>query len=345
MLIMAPFTLVDAPTVQVPLALRAPLCIDHAPRVFGSLAVHEGGHLVELVVSPFAPDTWGDLWRIELDVINSTGVLAEIASLLATHRINVLSAEASVFGLGEGGTISLIVELTNYVSTNDSSSRNRCQSLRVQLPDLQARIVATFIQDLVFADLHRPRIRIRRVHAHHHLFQAVLNNSVSRPEEIPVADGCLRLGRNSMDAIRTHVGRDDAGIRAMLLADSEDRVMRVLFAAETGQILHVRVLFRPDNGTFAEILRQIGKASFDIVRCVRQPGLPADQEELETASPADYATLDLTLRSTIDDPDMDHERLVNLIRAHLTGARELAHSSLFVLPVPAARPGMPVGRD
>jgi hypothetical protein len=335
---MAPFTLIDAPMVQVPLALRAPLCIDHAPRVFGSLAVYERGHLVELVVSPFSPGTWGDLWRIELDVINSTGVLAEIALLLAAHGINILSAEASVFGLGEGGTISLIVDLTNYVSSNDSSSRHRSHSPRVQLPDLQARIVATFIQDLVFADMHGPRIRIRRIHAHYHLFHAVVNEGVSRPEEIPVANGCLRLGRTCMDIIRKNVGRNDGGIRAMLLADSEDRVMRVLFAAEGGQILHVRVFFRPGNGTFAEILRQISKASFDIVRCLQQPGLPADQVELETASPADYATLDLTLRNTIDDPDMDQERLVNLIRIHLTGARELAHSSLFVASVPLVAP-------
>jgi hypothetical protein len=293
-----------------------------------------GRLIVELVSSPFPPHVWADLWSVELEVINATGVLAAIVSLLTSHNIGVLAAEASTVDLGDRGTISLLVELLGYESPNDGNSRHRMHAARVHLPDLQVRIATTFIHDLVFADGHSPRINIRRVHSHHVLHQNVLNGHVSSPEEIAITEGQMVLGTKLRANIDAHLDTTGQATRVMFLADSKDRLLRVLFCCCGGGVVNVRVCFRIADNALADVLNQIHKASFDIVRCARQPGLPKSHDELSTNAPSEYATLDLTLHSTIDDPSMDEERLLNLIRAQLTGARELAHCNVVVTAMP-----------
>src|SRR5262249_9336013 len=101
---------------------------------------------------------------------------------------------------------------------------------------------------------------------------------------------------------------------------------------------HVRIFFRTADDSLPDLLQLIHKAAFDIVRCIRYPGLPRVHDDLVTQAPSEYATLDLTLRSTIDDPSMDEERLLNLGRGQLTGARELAHCGVVVAAMPSLNP-------
>jgi hypothetical protein len=334
MLIMTPHLSVTGGAIDIPAAIRAPLYLDSAPHLYGSLATGSGSQIVELVASPFPPHVWSDLWSVELDVINTIGVLSEIVSLLTSHNIGVLAAEASVIDLGDRGTISLIVELLGYESPNDGNSRYRSQAARVHLPDLQARIATTFIHDLVFADGHSPRIHVRRVHSHHALHQNIVNAHIMSPEEIAISAGQMMLGTKLRASIDAHLNANGQATRVMFLADARDRVLRGLFSCCDRGIVNVRVFFRTADNSLADVLNLIHKASFDIVRCVRQPGLPRAHDDLATSAPSEYATIDLTLQSTIDDPSMDEERLLNLIRAQLTGARELAYSNVVVTAMP-----------
>lgn len=336
MLITSTSAVLKGPLLRIPPAIRAPLNLDTTTRVFGALATESSSHHVELIASPFPPSAWADLWRIEMDIINSTGILRDIVALVVAHGLQPMSVEASLLDAGDRGTISLLVDLNRYSSPNDSTTQHRSQLPRAHLPDLHARIAATFVQHLAFHDGQGPRLRIRRLHSHHRLHQYLQSNSISLPIEIPVSAKGMRLPTRLLRDIADNLPTTDGDIYATFLSDSKDRVMRVIFSRCNSNLLYIRVYCRNVDNAFSDVLSHINKSAFDIVRCVQRPGLDAPPEELLTNAPSEYITLDLAIRSKIDDSSMNDERLLNILRAQLCNARELANCNIHIVSAPVS---------
>lgn len=340
MLIHSSFTRVEGTSLRIPPSTHAPLNLGPRTRVFASLMLSPVAVLPELVLSPFPPEVWGDLWRLEMGAFNTQGLVARVLGLLARHRIRVLGAEASVLDRGDQGAVSLLVDCREYTSDNDSTSAERAQLPHATLPDLYATLASEFIQDLVFTDSASPRLRVRRVDSHHRCHQYLHANLLPQPCELPVEYGVLELPGFLLQPIHEGLKLSGEELRATILADSEDRVIRILFSSPVGSTLYVRVFFRNTRDAAPAVLARLSEAGFDIIRCHLRQGLVDPPEELRGATPTDYMTVDALIRSIIANPvkEVTEERLLAVIRNRFAGTQELISSNVVAQLIPPTEP-------
>lgn len=287
--------------------------------------------LSELIISPFPFTTWSDLWRIELDVLNRHGLLSQIIALLAKHRIETLSAEATILEDGNKGTLVLLADCSRYESRRDLDSSKRAPLSHPQLSDLHAFIATTFIKDLVFADDQTPRLRVRRVQALSRSHQALIGGTLPNHAEVVVRKGRIDLPEAILEQIQAPFGGDQVvEIRSTLLTDSKDRVMRALFSTPNRGVLGVRISLREVKGCEVPILlERLNLRNFDLVRCQLHLKAVVAQDPPAPQLPHDRVVLELTVRSTVVPPGPD-DKLFNLIQTDLSITEELADCDLVV---------------
>jgi hypothetical protein len=285
----------------------------------------------ELVISMIPPNIWGDVWRIEVDLVNSSGALARLVSLLESLNAHTVVAEAAVVDNGEKGTLSVIADLTQYSSPNDRASGDRVQSLRPALPDFQMRIGAEFVKDMYFHDGQNPRLRIRRIHSHYRLHQYLLDGTLTNPGELRIQQGKMQLPVLLRHEIGAQLGDGEGEVRADFLVDSKDRLIRILFS-RNGQI---HIYFRRYGNAAGTILTGLHEANFEIVRCRLVQGLLDPPPELQGANASEYSTLALMVRSTIEHPDLSEDRLIKIVTAQLASMPSLAGCNTVVTAMPS----------
>ncbi len=323
MLIQSSFSMVQGSVLHVPLWNRAPLNLSAGTRVFAAALLDDSPVLPEIVVTTFPPDIWGDLWRIELDVYQSPGLLAQVLGLLRDQRVHILAAESTALDAGHVHAISLLADCRDYASNGDLTTDARSQMQRPELRDLHAYLAATFIKDFVFANGETPRLRVRRLYSYYRCRERLRSGELGSTVDLVINNGELFLPDAIMEPVRDSLGAPADPIRAMILTDSKDRIMRVLFSLPNTGVIHIRVFFRYAVHVPALILSIIDQASFDIIRSQLRQGLFRPPSNLRPAISTEYATLDLLLKNLYAESTASDQDLLAVIRSRLTTTQEL----------------------
>jgi hypothetical protein len=116
----------------------------------------------------------------------------------------------------------------------------------------------------------------------------------------------------------------------MILSDSKDRIMRVLFSTPNRGIVHIRIHFIYEPRVFARILAVISDTQFDIVRSQLRQGLFRPPDHLRPEDVGRYATLDLLIRTLLPDSEPLDTTLSTLIYKRLQNEQELVPYNIVV---------------
>jgi hypothetical protein len=331
MMVSGSFSKLEGSSIHIPSAIRAPLYLSQ--NMFAVVALRETLRpFPEMIVSTFPTETWPDLWRIELDVADAPGLVARVFSILEEESICVLTQESTSLDGGLQHTIALIADCREYKSDIDLSSQERASIARPSLRGLYARLAIELIDHLVFLDGEWPRIRIRRLSSYHQCYAYLQAGSLSTPAHTSISDGKLGIPEQILDPIFASLGAGREEVRAMVLADSKDRIIRVLFASPNRGVIHVRFFFRNAAGVRSMILRILEAGPFDIVRSRLRQGLFHPPGCLRHAPANEYSTFDVLLRTLHPDPAPTDETLFGIVEQLFQTRLELRPFGVAVQP-------------
>ena len=150
--------------------LRAPIALNAFQRVYVTGKYDNANDVTELVVSPFDPRFWGDLWQIRLHFESGIGSLARLTEFLDSARIGVLISEGTEGDRGTFNSNGLVVSAEKYSSPIDGTSELRKEQRYCRLFDLENRISSHLIDRLDFPAGLSPRLYVRRLGQYHSLW-------------------------------------------------------------------------------------------------------------------------------------------------------------------------------
>jgi hypothetical protein len=351
MLIQSSFIELAEGSLLIPRWLRAPLALSSGTRVFlVPVGFSPRLNASELVLSVYPPELWGDLWRLEADLREEPGALVRILEILDSFRIRVVTSETFSTGRRQHHSITMILDCSRYASARDLSSEERSNLPNPQLVGVYSQLAAELISLLVFTDRSTPRLRLRRIHSYHAIYEE-LAGSIASSDGV-IADGRIALGREMLGRALTTFQQHPSFSptsgppRAMLVADSKDRLLRAVLTLPDLGLVHARLFFRGGETILSTIVREIHHANFDIVRAQVRGGLYRAPRDLSTAHPAEWTTVDVVLESLSSEPGSDATLLRVLDRA-LGASPTLATHGLRVseCEVIDRRPGAEEGDD
>lgn len=162
----------DGRDVKVPLYHRGHLSLFPGAKVW--LCLLPGGRggavLPELVISPIHFDSWPDLWRIRIALVERPGLVHDVFEVLREHSVNILASESSSMEWQRLHSIEIIVDACRYSSVEgDGRHEDRSTGQIDELSGLRRAILSRVMGDICFDALERPRISIRRIR---NLFEA-----------------------------------------------------------------------------------------------------------------------------------------------------------------------------
>lgn len=313
----------------IPRSNCAPLNLSETGRIFMLVVPVKAKHVIELVISTFSPETWADLWHIELDLHDKPGLLSRLFSLLSKERVRVLAAETTSLESDQYHTMSLIVDCRQYHSSTDRTWKERIEQPRATLRDLYEVIAVTFVEELVFSDRESPKLSLKRLDSYHRCYRHLSSKSLARPYAARIDGRKLRLPPSIGGSPLASLYTKPLDLTATILTDSTERIMRVFFIDRNKGILNIRIAFRNEPTAVVNIVSAISNANFNVLRSQLRQGTPtALMRTLE--SHEEYGTLDLVVRTLARKPGND-ETLLRSIQKTLGKVEDLAPYDIHVI--------------
>ena len=94
------------------------------PRYYkGSTGTSEKATYREIILTPFDPKSWGDLWKIEMTTKEFPGVVNLITKFIANEQINILVQESLTTEQNKTHAITIIANMVDYTGDSNHSAR------------------------------------------------------------------------------------------------------------------------------------------------------------------------------------------------------------------------------
>jgi len=292
--------------------LRAPMSLNNGSELYLSVngvAYQDAPRAVEIVGSHYPPDTWSDLWRLEIETVDKIGNLARVLHILARAGIRVMSSEGSISADGELHEMDFVLSAKNYSDERDSNTARRSASPTCQLVGLFDELAVNLIEQLNFRVDGAPKIKLRRMLAHYDLYQRATPNgnadaqSFIRPHRCVVNRGRLKVSEEFEKQIQEISGVTVEGqLEYSASVDTKDRLLRILlFNSAMHKVCHVQVLCTSDSSVLSEIgallageVRDKADARVNIVRFQIRPGWNMAAKRGKHSVPSNAVRLDIT---------------------------------------------------
>lgn len=229
---------------------------------------HDGSAGNEILCTAIKPRNWRDLWHLKVAMIDRQGLLAEFAALLREAQINIVTCRAET--TEPNGIVNFEMHLDSYQYTLNNEKRVGVTESGAgpTLPEIRARIISTFIEEIVFFDQH-PLFSLWRVLPLSMSATRILEQEVVRLEgnSIPIPEALLHSVRRAAEAHSPELkAYGELPLFAAVRADTEAAVVRIMFLYPfTG---HVAMRIRAANqvGTLADIAGHMGEANVNMIQ-------------------------------------------------------------------------------
>lgn len=237
-----------------------------------------GSQMLEMVISPIRFESWPNLWRIEVDFHEASGVVSKLLSIVAEQNLNVLNEESSSIENRNFHSVELIVEIKNNNNLTGDSVQNEIKGMLA----LERRITALCIDNIKF-ESGRPRIRVKKMKGLRNSWRKLLaiqdpqNKVPFRPiiENTPIINKSITIPTRMLDLIKR-----TGSLRTLPLSDTKERLMRIFFPRENNGFTFVRIAHQDSPGALAEITRELAKG-FDIINSLTRIQKQGSQNHLE----------------------------------------------------------------
>jgi hypothetical protein len=210
--------------------IRAPLFLSEGTRYYAALENDPPGtQSIELVISAFDHQLWGDLWRIEIDTDDVPGNSAILFSLLEARGFEILCAESSVNTFSTNHSTSVIVSAHSYFGEQDLSQKERYRQDRPELNELRREISAYLGDKIAFNPDGAPAFKVAHFRAYRRLSNELHNGSrfiLNRSGDL-IKEGGIQLTPRAISHVTKVIGEN--AVHYMPAVETRDRLIRVIF--------------------------------------------------------------------------------------------------------------------
>ncbi len=257
----------DGSVYQIPSWLRGPvgLCGGAQAYYFGRPF---NGLGYEVLVSPYPPAAWPDLWRLDVDFEDAPGIIASFIELLDELNVYVLDSESCLTRGGQGYSATFICDCRQYATEIDRDSAERAHDTKVELLGLEALITGHIIEQLWFDSSSSPRVRVKRLQSYSRLAR-LAHAYFGSLDDVPcvkVANGCLAFPPNFqhrlLDECRV---QDGSPCQYAVVTDTKDRILRLILSRQGKDVATFRIYFSRHDWCLGTILSMLRDGRFNLV--------------------------------------------------------------------------------
>jgi hypothetical protein len=272
MLLFSPLQVVSDDRLVVPSYIRAALGLHRDIKVYLSTIDVPGVFLQnEIILSPVSIKARDELWRLRVTFVDRPGILAELFRVLCDEKIEVVSCRVHTLEQNRILSVELLLNTELYQSKYAVDTSMRESAAGPTLPDLRARIIGTFINDLDLPFGTKPILSIR-----HNIPLYRSKAFLKDLERSQMTAEGVDLPTSLMESIRenyAHVYPNTAHLRgssrlpiASVVGDAENSVLRIIiFYKNTGHA-HIRVRASSKGECLLEIAEALRERSFNILQ-------------------------------------------------------------------------------
>jgi len=315
MLIQSRLTKIENSTLIIPIWNRAPVNITDNSKVYVSSINNNTSSFREIIISPYDPEIWGDIWRAEFDVHERLGLLSEVFELISEEGITILNSETSSFDGGESHSISLILDCREYHSQLDKNFGNRIKKPLPTLQDLYIKLANQLIEDLIFHDGNNPRLRIKRLSSYYRFYTLLKSGKLNKPAQIVVKKGKIKIPNYLIIFPKSNPENPKSkNLNAMVLTDSKERIIRTIFCNDSQTLFHITIACENDNSVFPKILKFFSNAGLNVVRFHLRPSYLIPSGRLKIKPKNELAKIDLLIRHTQIDGKVPNQYFFSALK-------------------------------
>ncbi len=330
MLIPSGLTKVNNSTLVIPVWNRAPVNIAENSKVFASSINKKYAAFGEIIISPYDPDIWGDIWRVEFDVHERIGLLSEVFELISGEGITILNSETSSFDAGDSHSISLILDCKEYESHTDKDFESR---IKKPLPTLQSLFILLanlLIKDLKFHDGQSPRIRIKRLSSYYNFFLRLKSGHLNKPTQIAMVEGKIKIPQYLLKLPSPNPKNTNGkNLNAMVLTDSKERIIRTIFCNDSNALSHITIACESKHSVYPKVLKFFSNAGFDVIRFHLRPTYLMPNNRLRHKMNNELAKIDLLIRHTQVEGKTPNKLFFNTIMDQIKEIHDIAQQNIF----------------
>jgi hypothetical protein len=242
-----------------------------------------------LFISTVDTKSWEDLWRITATFKEAPGVVHRLLDLLATHSINIVSAESCTMDRYQKHSVEILIDAKEYkCAYRDHDMKYRRDQELETLNDLYKIILADMLKQIDFTpNSHKPNLHIRRVKRLFNTFQdfakgrkkvSLKGTEISREPEygesiVRRSEDFKRLvlpiDPKITERLQSGLGWNVKGIenenvQYLLVSDTKDHFLTVYFIPNSKRLINVEFVTIDRKGAFAGLTGAI-KERFNIL--------------------------------------------------------------------------------
>lgn len=206
----------------------------------------EGRGKKELLVTTIPPDTWKDLWRIEIETRDEPGTLAHIHRVLEMLHLRTFVAEGNSNILDASHTMTFIVSAVDYKTAADKGTEHRFRNPRSALREAELTLKANLLDKLSLGMVNEPRLKLRPLSAFKSLHMDCHVRDLRRilDERGHIYNGSVRLPDAYLVAGQ---GGEKQKTYYTVVVDTKLRMVRLAFFDEGEAYGHIRLSFESDQ--------------------------------------------------------------------------------------------------
>lgn len=206
----------------------------------------------EMVISPISFDSWQFLARISAVFFESAGVVRKITRALKDLEIDILYQESASIENGRFHRVELLIDpRTQYGRFEGQENPDRAV-----LGSIERRLKARCLNDLIF-DGSRARLKARRMEG---LRNAWLEYRERSDETTAVERSIVNSSMLVMPSEVIAALGNPPPERAILISDTKDRLLRVMFPNNFTGFTYIRVTHNDSVGAIAAITDRLSDA-------------------------------------------------------------------------------------
>lgn len=272
MLLFSRLQVIQNHSVFIPEHIRAALGLHKGTELYlSTVRCGESSLKNEIIVSQIPLQARGEIWRLRATFRDRPGILAELLHLLREESIEVVSSRTTVLEQSQVLSVELQFNADSYVSRISPNTSQWETAAGPTLPELHARILSRFIEELDFPFGAKPILSIRR---NIPLYRSKIHRDFK--EKTVINDNKIRISRNLEEYVRDSYEVIYPGVFSLtgqsrlpiasLVGDAENAILRIMLIYRNTGHVHIRVNATNRGESLHEITSALWNRHFNILR-------------------------------------------------------------------------------
>jgi len=234
----------------------------------------------EVIISPFKPRNWGNIWKLEIGTVDRPGVIRDITKILAERAVNIHIQESLITSHDQEFQVSLIADFADFIesfkelkekeSAGHSSPTWKSEIEHILLNFKPAINILAFkpLRFLLNNSRGKPGDNINlitKVQKHHYYSDAYTSIWV-KDKKIVFSEGVLS------DLGLFDVGPKNGSVQGTIFSDTEEKFIIVRFFHKAQELVHLEIAHENQPGAISEFASLIApggddKDEHNIINC------------------------------------------------------------------------------